>query len=78
MISSDAVVATSLSIAPDGNGLLLRLFNTGDRLEYASLVLTTDHLADVYLSDMSGERGPMLTEQPLIPPSGILTLYISF
>ncbi len=78
IVNSDAVVATSLSITPDGNGLLLRLFNTGDRPEYASLVLTTDHLADVYLSDVSGKRGRMLTEQPLIPPSGILTLYISF
>ncbi|MFC1595584.1 hypothetical protein ACFL3X_01580, partial [Gemmatimonadota bacterium] len=77
-VNSMTVVATSLGIAPDGEGLLLRLFNTGESPEFASLVLETDTLADVYLSDMSGERGSMLTEQPLIPPSGILTLYISF
>ncbi|MFC1500015.1 hypothetical protein ACFL6T_03230 [Candidatus Zixiibacteriota bacterium] len=77
-INSDAVVATSLSIASDGEGLLLRLFNTGEHPEYANLIFTTDSLADVYLSDLSGVRGRMLTEQPLIGPSGILTLYISF
>ncbi len=77
-INSMAVVATSLRLAPDGEGLLLRLFNTGESAELASLVLETDSLADVYLSDVSGKRGQMLTEQPLIPPSGIRTFYISF
>ncbi len=78
VVGSDRVVASSLSVAPDGEGLLLRLFNTGDSPEYASLVFTSDLLADVWLSDLSGRRGRMLTEQPLIPAFGIVTLYISF
>ncbi len=78
VIGSDQVVATSLRVAPDGEGLLLRLFNTGDSPEYASLVFTSDLLADVWLSDVSGRRGTKLIEQPLLPSFGIVTLYISF
>lgn len=76
-VESAALVAVSLKPAADGKAWILRLYNASDRPEALRLWGEAAVKGRIFLGDVDGAQGAALPASLEIPPSGILTLFIS-
>ncbi|HQO26794.1 MAG TPA: hypothetical protein PLK89_13865 [Acidobacteriota bacterium] len=75
-VDSPAVVVTSLIPLPEGDGMLVRLYNAGGRPETTSLQWRRFHPAAVWLSNPAGERLRPVDGPLSLPAFGLATLRV--
>jgi hypothetical protein len=76
VVTTATFVATSLRPLADGKGWLLRLLNVSDRPEALILSGPPFERGRVFLSDISGTEGPLVSGPLEAPSFGIVTLLI--
>ena len=73
-LDSSTVLVTSMKPSKDGQAILLRLYNPGERTESARLIWGWQKPENLYMSSPFEEKGERVLEDLSLPAFGILTL----
>jgi alpha-mannosidase len=75
-LDSSNVLVTSMKPSKDGQAILLRLFNPGEKEEHVRLIWDRQKPEYVYMSSPFEEKGEKIQEDISLPAFGILTLRV--
>ena len=74
LLSSQSVVATSVSQSVDGKAMMVRLFNASQKEQACTIEWRRFAPAKVYVSSLAETKDAVAPEKLTLPPFGITTL----